>query len=526
MLERMVYVIVALYARYSSDNQRAESIVAQLRACREYCKKYGYTIIKEYADEAMTGTNDRRPQFQQMLRDAEAGMFEMVIAHKVDRIGRNEFDYYSNRHRLEACGVQVAFAAQGFDASTPEGGLMNNMLVGLAAYYSRNLSKEVKKGLRENVLQGKSTGGKPLFGYRYTADKRYEIVAHEAAAVRLLFDMYIQGYGYLQIANKLNGMGFRTRLGNPFGKNSLHDLLINRRYIGTAILGKNTKTPSGRRNNHRPDPENMLIVENVCPPIVEREIFMEAQEKMQQRKNHRGANSAKHDYLLSGLIMCEHCGQAMTGTTSSKKNGLEHRYYRCPKKTRLGTHVCPNRSVSADQLEQLVIRQIQELFLDPDTLDELMDKVEVNYRQMLEKLEAEIAGLKKQMADTDKQIDKFYDFVCDGGDVDERAKEHYRQLKEKYKKLSTKLEEKEASRPANISKETIRKYIERYRREMDTGKAPNLKGTIAAFVDKITVSDASITVRYRFKPTLSRIDEFDLYGALGGSRTHAFSSGG
>ena len=94
-------MIVALYARYSSDNQRVESIVAQLRACREYCQRYGYTIIKEYADEAMTGTNDHRPQFQQMLKDAEAGLFEMVIAHKVDRIGRNEFDYYSNRHKLE-----------------------------------------------------------------------------------------------------------------------------------------------------------------------------------------------------------------------------------------------------------------------------------------------------------------------------------------------------------------------------------------------------------------------------------------
>ena len=155
-----------------------------------------------------------------------------------------------------------------------------------------------------------------------------------------------------------------------------------------------------------------------------------------------------------------------------------------------------------------------------------MDKVDVNYRQILEKVEAEIKDLKKQLADTDKQIDKFYDFVCDGGDVDERARERYRQLKAKYEKLSAKLEEKEASRPANISKATIRKYIERYRREMETGKAPNLKGTIAAFVDKITVSDSNITIRYRFEPTLSRIDKFDLYGALGGSRTHAFSSGG
>ncbi len=224
--------------------------------------------------------------------------------------------------------------------------------------------------------------------------------------------------------------------------------------------------------------------------------------------------------------MCEHCGQAMTGSTSSKKGGPEYRYYRCPKKTRLGTHVCPNRSVPADQLEKLVIGQIQELFLDPDTLDELMDKVEVNYRQMSEKIETEIKDIKKELLEVDKQIDKFYDFVCDGGDVDERAKERYRKLKEKYENLSAKLEEKEASRPANISKGTIRKYIERYRREMETGKAPNLKGTIAAFVKKITVSNSNITVKYRFEPTLSRIDKFDLYGALGGSRTHAFSSGG
>lgn len=170
-------------------------------------------------------------------------------------------------------------------------------------------------------MSGKESpwGGRPLFGYRYTADKHYEIDEHEAEAVRILFDMYNTGYGYLQIAKKLNGMGFRTRLGNLFGKNSLHDLLINRRYIGTAFLGKNTMTASGKRNNHRPDPDDMLIIEDVCPAIIDKEIFMEAQKKMKMRKRRKGANRAKRDYLLSGLIICEHCGQAMIGDTSRKK---------------------------------------------------------------------------------------------------------------------------------------------------------------------------------------------------------------
>ena len=100
-------MIAVLYARYSSDNQREESIVAQLRACREYCNRKGYTVIREYADEACTGTNDNRPQFQQMLSDAEAGMFEVVVAHKIDRIGRNAYDFYKNSHRLQQVGVKM-----------------------------------------------------------------------------------------------------------------------------------------------------------------------------------------------------------------------------------------------------------------------------------------------------------------------------------------------------------------------------------------------------------------------------------
>ncbi|MCF2600741.1 recombinase zinc beta ribbon domain-containing protein [Anaerovibrio lipolyticus] len=270
----------------------------------------------------------------------------------------------------------------------------------------------------------------------------------------------------------------------------------------------------------------MLIIEDVCPAIIDKEIFMEAQEKMQMRKRRKGANRAKREYLLSGLIICEHCGQAMTGDTSKNKYGKEYRYYRCPKKTRLGTNVCPNKSISADKLEDLVISQIQELFLDEDTLDQLMDKVEISYKKMVENTDAELAELKKKLAAIDRKIDKFYDFVCDGGNVDDRARERYRAMKEEYSNYSKQIEKKEAVRPASISRATIRKYIERYRKEMATGKAPNIAGTIAAFVDKIKVSDSNITIGYRFTPVDDRLEKLESAGALGGSRTHAFSSGG
>lgn len=90
----------ALYARYSSDRQRVEYIAAQLRAGREFCLRRGYSIVREYKDEAVTGTNDNRQAFQTMLSDAQRGLFEVAVIHKCDRFGRDEYDYYTNKAAL------------------------------------------------------------------------------------------------------------------------------------------------------------------------------------------------------------------------------------------------------------------------------------------------------------------------------------------------------------------------------------------------------------------------------------------
>ena len=142
-------ISAALYARYSSDRQRTESIAAQLRYGKDFCHRHGYTVARIYKDEAMTGTNDHRQGFQKMLADARRGLFDVAIIHKCDRFGRDEYDYYTNKAKLERCGVKVEYTGQNFDPNTPEGRLMENQLVGLAAYYSRNLSGEVKQGQRE-----------------------------------------------------------------------------------------------------------------------------------------------------------------------------------------------------------------------------------------------------------------------------------------------------------------------------------------------------------------------------------------
>lgn len=507
-------MIAALYARFSSDNQREESIVAQLRAGREYCKRKGYSIIKEYADEAYTGTNDNRPGWIQMMKDASLGMFETLICHKIDRVGRNEYEYYTNKFKLNGWGVNIEFAAQDIDFSTPEGALMENQLAGFAAYYSRNLSKEVRKGLKENVLSGLSTGGKPAFGYDLE-NKHYVINEHEAIAVRYIFDAYLQGKSYLQICDWLNSHGYKTKLGNSFGKNSIHDMLCNRRYIGTCILGKNKKMANGKRNNHGKDPDDMIVVENACPVIVDKDVFMKVRNYMDKNKQRPGAKHAKRIYLLSGLVECAECGSSMSGSTTTMRNDKEIRYYRCSKKMTKGSNKCINRSVPADDLERLVITQMQKIFLEKDSIDKLMDRVVKIYNEKAMDETVLLDAAEKKEKKIKRQLNNIYDLFADGV-ADEFDKERLAETKKELLSIRSTIAKLESSYIPLLTKEQVIKYIEQYHNDIYSKDPDTLKNLINHFIEKIFVTPYNITIRYRL--------EFD--GAPGGSRTHAHGFGG
>ena len=197
-----------IYARYSSDKQREESIDAQVRACKDYCLRHHYLITKVYADEAKSGRDiAKRDAYNQMMADAVEGKFDIIIFHKIDRNSRNEFNYYTVQNTLTRLGVEYAYAQQPIDDS-PEGKMTEAMLVAMAAYYSRNLGKETKKGLNENAYKALFNGGRPPLGYKIV-DQRYEIEPHEAEAVRIIYQLYLAGFGYNKIAHVLNSKGFK-----------------------------------------------------------------------------------------------------------------------------------------------------------------------------------------------------------------------------------------------------------------------------------------------------------------------------
>lgn len=225
------------YVRYSSDNQRAESIEAQLRGIEQFAKQKHILIIKVYSDEAKSATTDKRPNFQQMIEDSKTGQFSMVIVHKLDRFSRNRQTSSQYKAILKSNGVRLVSVLENLD-DTPESIILESMLEGMAEYYSANLAREVMKGMTQTALQCRHTGGTPPLGYDVTSDKTYVINEEEAQAVKLIFEMYLASHSYTEIINRLNDLGFKTKAGNSFSKNGLNTILSNEKYSGVYIFNK------------------------------------------------------------------------------------------------------------------------------------------------------------------------------------------------------------------------------------------------------------------------------------------------
>ena len=140
-----------IYARYSSDNQREESIEGQLRECKEYAERNDITILGTYIDRALSAKTDNRPEFQHMIKESAKGLFDVVLVWKLDRFARNRYDSARYKNLLKKNGVKVISARENISEGS-EGIILEAMLEGYAEYYSAELSEKVIRGLTDNAL--------------------------------------------------------------------------------------------------------------------------------------------------------------------------------------------------------------------------------------------------------------------------------------------------------------------------------------------------------------------------------------
>lgn len=356
---------VAQYARFSSDNQRSESIDAQIRAMNQFCKQNRWQVVATYTDEARSATTDNRPQFQQMISDSSKGIFDIVLVHKLDRFSRDRYDSAIYKKKLNNNNVRLCSVLERMDDS-PESIMMESITFGMNEYFSKNLSREVMKGMNETALQCKHTGGSPPLGYDLDENKKLVINPHEVEAVRIIFQMFADGHGYTAIINYLNEHGYKTKRGCLFGKNSLYEILANEKYTGVFVFNKSAAKADGKRNNHAYKTSDKVIrIEGGCPAIVSKKLFEKVQRIKAKNRRNTGQYHAKEFYLLTGKNFCGVCGKRIQGNlrfSGERKNRLAT--YRC---TTLRKK-CNNKENNKDYLDAYVVELLREKIFNKTAL--------------------------------------------------------------------------------------------------------------------------------------------------------------
>ena len=215
-----------IYARYSCDYQREESIEGQLRECREFAERKGYTLIDSYIDRAMSAKTDNRPEFQRIIKESAKGAFDAVIVWKLDRFARNRYDSAHYKAALRKNGVKVISATEVISEGA-EGIILESVLEGYAEYYSAELSEKVIRGMTENALKCQYNGVTIAVGYKIDENKHYQIDELIAPFIREAFLMYVSGRQIKDIVTYLNDNGVRSSQNKPITKTTVTALLQN-----------------------------------------------------------------------------------------------------------------------------------------------------------------------------------------------------------------------------------------------------------------------------------------------------------
>lgn len=375
-----------IYARYSSHGQQEQSIDGQLRDCYAYAEREGCLVVGEYIDRALSGRNDDRPDFQRMIADAAKKQFKYIIVWKLDRFARNRFDSAVHKATLKKYGVKVISATENI-TDEPEGILLEGLMESLAEYYSANLSKHVKRGLRESVFAGTYTGGIPPFGFK-VVDKKLVADETNAPIIQHVFEQYAKGVPKKQIMEELTARGVLNYNKRPLTLSCLQHAFRNKKYIGKYMY-------------------NGQEVKGGCEALISEDIFYAVQARLDAVKHApaAGKGNKRQEYLLQGKAFCGCCGTRLVGEAGTSKTGAKHYYYACGKKKKHRT--CKKKNEKKDFLEWYVVEQTIEYVLTPERIEYIAGRVVAKYDEEFN--DKRIKELERQIKKLDNEVNAAVD---------------------------------------------------------------------------------------------------------------------
>ena len=457
-----------IYARYSSDNQREESIEGQLRECTAYCQKNEITIVRTYIDRALSAKTDNRPDFQRMIKDSAKSLFDVVIVWKLDRFARNRFDSAYYKNILKKNGVRVISAKESISQGA-DGILLESILEGYAEYYSAELSEKVKRGMTENALKAKSNGVRPPFGYYVDEEDHYQIDEKIAPIVKEIFTLYLDGKRAKDIIAIMSARGIKHGQ-YPLNYNFIYRILTNRKYIGEYKFGD-------------------VVLPNAIPALIDEDIFNQVQRRIANNKKAPAMHRSEDDYLLTTRLFCGKCGAMMSGEIGTSHTSAKYRYYKC---NRAKKHTCDKKAVRKEWIEDLVMDEILSLISDDGVIEELAERV---YELQSEESNATLS-IQAQLDEVETKLNNLAEAIAQGV-FSSTTKKLLDSLEEQKQTLEVELYQVQVKHPV-LTKEKILYALYNYRKlNFDTQEGK--QRLIDRFVNSIYLYDDHFIITFNYK---------------------------
>lgn len=459
-----------IYARYSSEKQNEQSIEGQLRICNQYAEANNLTILDTYIDRAMTGTNDNRPAFQQMLSDCEKHVpWDIVLVYAIDRFGRNSIEIAVNKQKLKKNHKTLISATQrtseNIDGSRNlDGILLENVYIGLAEYYSAELSQKVKRGMHETLKKGLFPGGSISYGYKLK-NRKIIIDEEQAKIVVYLFQQYAHGVVGRELIDELKVKGI-TKNGKPIPLNTLYNMLRDEKYIGLFRYGGETYT-------------------NIYPPIVPASLFEEV--GIILIRNKQGGKSRNVVFMLKDKLVCGYCGHHLQGDSGTSHTGAVKYYYKCMGRKKL--NICNKSIIPKDTLENLVVDVTLKVFGTPENISAIADKIldiheeRIQDKSILILLNEERAAITKSLSNIMKAIEQ--------GIVNSTTKSRMDELEAQLSDIDEKIAIEQCREQNRLKKEEIINYLTETIKQK-----PQL--LIRKLIQKIVVYDDKLEIYYNY----------------------------
>lgn len=467
---------VAAYCRVSTDgDEQLGSFESQKKYYEEKIRQNrDWVMAGIFADEAITGTKvDKREGFQAMIRECQNGKIDMILTKSISRFSRNTQDTLKYVRMLRDKNIAVVFEKENINTLDMNGEMLLTILSSLSQGEVESLSENVKMGLKMKMKRGELIGFNGCFGYDYDKEtKSISVNKQEAETVRLIYDMYLQGYGTSTIAKRLVELGIKNKRGTvEWDTHGVMGIIKNEKYKGDILMGKTfTVDPISKRRLANMGEEERYYIRDHHEPIVSREVWDKADEIRLKRVKPRLMESTGNrerytrQFTFSSMLECGYCGHKLSRRTRHQTTTTKKPVWQCMNATKNGIDSCPHcKAIDEIIIENAFVDAFQLL---ADNFDDVLDSVLDTIEEVL-KDDTELKRIKqieKDISSVESKKSRLTDLLIDG----KIEQEDYEEKKLGFQRKLHSLEEEKAYLEENIGQQkNIGKRMSQLRKALE-----------------------------------------------------------